>query len=85
VAETVYILCALASLACAVLLLRGYLRTRTRLLLWSCLCFVFLFINNILLFADKVLLPDVHLASVRSVTALSGLALLLYGLVFDSE
>ena len=91
--ETVYILCAVTSLACAVLLLRGYLRTRARLLLWSCLCFVGLTLNNVLLFVDKVVLSDVadprllglHYAIWRSIAALAGLGLLVFGLIWDSE
>ena len=47
--QLVYVLCALTSIACAVLLLRGYFRTRVRLLLWSGLCFVGLALNNALL------------------------------------
>jgi hypothetical protein len=47
-AETVYILCALTSLACAVLLVRGYRRTPSRLLLLSSFCFVGLALNNAL-------------------------------------
>ena len=39
-AETVYILCALTCMACAVLLLRGYRRSRARFLLWSSICFM---------------------------------------------
>lgn len=35
----VYILCAITSLACAVLLLRSFRRTRARLLLWSGISF----------------------------------------------
>jgi len=90
-AETVYALCALTSLACAVLLLRGYLRSRARLLLWSSLCFGFLFLNNVLLFVDKVLLPDqdtllgVPFAIWRSASALAGVGLLVIGLVWDGE
>jgi len=90
-AATVYMLCALTSLACAVLLWRGYAQSRARLLMWSSLCFVGLTLNNSLLFADKVVFPDVtELAGVsfavwRSAAALIGLALLLYGLVWDSE
>jgi hypothetical protein len=38
-AGLVYILGTLIALACAVLLLRGYLRGRHKLLLWSSLCF----------------------------------------------
>jgi hypothetical protein len=34
-AAAVYVLCALTSLACAVLLLRSYARRRVRLLLWN--------------------------------------------------
>ena len=56
-AEVVYILCALTSLACAVLLIRGYRRSRSRLLLWSCLGFVALAANNVLLFVDLVVVP----------------------------
>jgi hypothetical protein len=90
-AETVYVLCAVTSLACAVLLLRGYLRSRARLLLWSSLCFGFLFLNNVLLFVDKVVLPDqyallgVPFAVWRSAVALAGIGLLVIGLVWDGE
>lgn len=84
-AETVYILCGLTSAVCAGLLLQGFFRTRARFLLWSGLCFVGLFLNNVLLFVDIVLLPKVDLSVWRSVAALAGLALLLYGLVWDAE
>jgi hypothetical protein len=86
-AEAVYVLCALTSVACAAMLLRGYFRSRTRLLLWSSLCFVGLMINNLILFFDKVIFPDVELvsASWRVAPALIGLALLLFGLIWDSE
>ena len=39
-ARAVYVLCALTSLGCAVLLVRGYLESRARLLLWSSVSFV---------------------------------------------
>ena len=48
-ASVVYALCALTSLACAVLLLRAYRRSWARLLFWSGLCFVGLALNNVLL------------------------------------
>lgn len=90
--ETVYILCTATSLLCAILLGRGYRRTRARLLLWSCLCFIFLSVNNALLFVDKVLYPDmefviaaVSFAVVRSAVALVGLLLLVFGLIWDSQ
>ncbi|HEY1922149.1 MAG TPA: DUF5985 family protein [Tepidisphaeraceae bacterium] len=84
-AEIVYILCGLTSIACAVLLWRGYRRTRARFLLWSSLCFIGLAANNILLFVDLVLLPNVDLLMLRTVIALSGLVVLLYGLIWDAE
>ena len=81
-AEAVYLLCALTSLLCAGLLLRGYRRSRTQLLFWSCLCFVGLVVNNALLFLDLVVVgPDIDLRLWRGATALVSLALLLYGLV----
>jgi hypothetical protein len=84
-AEAVYILCMLTSLACAVLLLRGYARSRMRLLLWSGLCFVALAISNLVLFVDLVLVPGVDLSLWRSFIALVGVATLLYGLIWDTE
>lgn len=87
-AEAVYILCALTALACAVLLVRGYRRSRARFLLWSSLCFLALALNNVLLFVDKVIYADVDmptLALARTGVALVGLALLVYGLIWDAE
>jgi hypothetical protein len=49
----VYVLCALTSLACAVLVLRSYFRSRARLLLWTGLCFAGLCLNNVLLVVDS--------------------------------
>lgn len=82
-ATVVYLLCALTSLACAVLLLRGYLRSRARLLLWSGLCFIGFFLNNAWLILDTRTMQD--MSAVRSLPAVAGIALLLYGLVWDSE
>lgn len=82
-AESVYFLSALTSLACALMLFRGYLRNRTALLLWSSLCFVGLTLNNFLLYIDLVIVPDFDLSLWRSVFALSGLMLLIYGLIWD--
>lgn len=84
-AETIYSLCTLTSLACAWLLLRSYRRTGHRLLFWSGLCFAGMTINNLLLLLDKVVLPDVDLTALRLVTALVALLLLLYGLIYEKE
>ena len=84
--EAVYLMCAATSMACAALLLRGYLRLRTRLLLWSSLCFVLLAINNALLLVDVVIVPaGVDLSVWRSATALAGVSVLLFGLIWESR
>lgn len=83
IAEVVYVLCALASLFCAVLLVRGYRRQRTRLLMWSTLCFAGLAVNNILLFIDLALVPAIDLAVVRGAIALVSVWLLVIGLIWE--
>ena len=88
-AEAVYTLSAATSLLCALLLLRGYWRSGARLLLWSSFCFFGLALDNLLLFVDLVVLPDIDLTlwgltTLRRVCTLSGLALLLYGMVWDA-
>lgn len=84
-ATLVYTLCALTSLACAVLLLRGYRASRARLLLWSGLCFAGLAANNVLLLIDTRVVPTLDLSLWRSLPALAGVALLLYGLVWETR
>lgn len=82
----VYSLGALTTLLCAVLLLRSYVQGRTKLLLWSGLCFAGLTISNVLLFVDIVLLSGrVDLYYMRLGTAAVAMLLLLYGLVWESE
>jgi hypothetical protein len=91
-AESVYLLCAVTSLACMALLLRGYTRSRTRFLLWCSICFAGFAANNVILFVDKVVYPDTELvfagltASLwRGLVALVGLAVLVVGLVVDMD
>jgi len=85
VAALVHILCALTSLTCTVLLLRAYFASRARLLLWSSLCFIGLATNNALLFIDLSIVPEIDLSVPRNLSALIGLALLLYGLIVEAE
>lgn len=84
-AEAVYLLCAITSVTCAVLLLRAYTRTRTRLLLWSGLCFVGVGLNNVVLVVDLIVVPDTDLSTWRLVPAAAGIVLLVYGLAWDAE
>jgi hypothetical protein len=83
--EIVYLLCAVTSLACALLLLRSYLRTRTRMLLWSSLCFVGLAANNLLLYVDLALVTSVDLSPWRTLVALASVFVLLIGFVGDAR
>lgn len=84
-ATSVYALCALTSLACAVLLFRGFRKSGARLLFWSALCFAGLFLNNALLLVDTRFVPDVDLSVWRTLPALLGVAALLYGLVWEAR
>ena len=80
-----YALAVLTCLACTVLLFRGYARSGLRLLLWSALCFVFLTLNNLLLFFDLIVFAELDLRPWRLAAALVGLGFLIYGFIFESE
>ena len=84
-AELVYVLCTLMSLACAGLLLRGYRKDHSQLLLWSSLCFVALAVNNAVLFVDMIVLPDIDFGGQLWRNAISAIAgsLLLFGLIWE--
>jgi hypothetical protein len=84
-AQMIYLLCILTSLACASLLLVSHRRTGHRLLFWSGLCFIGLTFNNLFLLLDKVVFPHIDLLPARLVTALIALLLLLYGLIYEKE
>lgn len=84
-AIVVYILCAATSALCAILLLRGYARTHARLLFWSGLCFAGLALNNILLVIDVRVIPAVDLSLWRTIPALIGVSLLVYGLIWETR
>jgi Family of unknown function (DUF5985) len=81
----VYLLCAATALVSALLLLRGFRRSRTRLLLWCGLCFLALALENAVLFLDLIVLPETDLSAVRTAAALAGGLALLYGLVWEVE
>ena len=80
----VYILCAVLSLSCAVLLFTGYRKNKFSLLLWSSIGFFGFALNNALLFVDIVLIPQTDLSIIRTVPALVGMVVMVYGLISDS-
>jgi hypothetical protein len=79
------VMAALTSLTCTILLIREYLRKRIRLLLWCALCFVGLTINNIMLFMDLVVFPEVDLRLIRLLASLGGMLFLLYGFIWETD
>ncbi len=84
-APAVYLLCAITSLFCTVLLLMTYRRERQALLFWSTACFVGLTLNNILLFLDLVVFLDFDLRVPRDLTSLAAVSVLLYGFIWEAD
>ena len=84
-AAAIYLICMLTSLACAVLLYRGYMRSRHRLLFWSTLCFAGLTVSNGILVLDRLVYPNVDLTTARLTVSLLSVALLVYGLIWEEE
>lgn len=83
--EAVYLLCMVMSALCAAALLRTYRQRRTRLLLWSCLCFIGLALNNALLFIDLVVTgPTIDLSLARASVGAAALVTLVAGMVWDA-
>jgi hypothetical protein len=85
VSATVYILTCVTTLLCAVMLLRGYARVRRRLLLWSGLCFLGLTVTNVLKVLDLLIFLHTDLYTYRLGSAAIALALLIYGLIWESQ
>ena len=83
--KLVFLLCALTAFACTWMLLRAWLRSRARLLLWSALCFAGLTANNVLLVLDRLVFPNIDLSGWRLGLALLAVLLLVTGLVLEEE
>lgn len=84
IAPLIYSLCAATSFSCAYLLLRAWSETRTPLLLWSGLCFVFFTISNVVLILDALVI-DQNLAIYRKVPELIGTMILLFGFIWKKS
>jgi hypothetical protein len=67
-------------------LFRGYARTGVRLLFWSALCFIFVTVNNTMLFFDTIVFPtQLDLRLYRLGASLAGIACLLYAFIWETE
>ena len=80
----VYILCFITSLASAVLLLRAYWNSGSRLL-WSALCFFGMAANNALLYVDLMVGKDIDLSTLPGLASLISSLLLTYGLIWEAS
>lgn len=81
----IYLLCVATSMLCAYLLARAYRRARSKLLVWSSLCFAFLAVNNLLLALDVLVLPvEIDLTMPRVFTTLLAVSVMLYGFIWES-
>ena len=84
-AAVIYSLCAITGALCAWLLTRAYLRSRSRLLLWSSICFAGPALNNVALWADKLVFPATDLSVPRLLIGLFATLILLYGLIWEER
>ena len=84
-APTIYTLCLLFSAVCAWLLVRSYIRTRTRLLLWSAICFFLLAVNNLFVVIDLLLVQSIDFGIFRQLCTLSAVSVLLYGFIWELD
>ncbi|MBX3034198.1 MAG: hypothetical protein KF865_09765 [Bdellovibrionaceae bacterium] len=81
----IYILCAVTSCVCALLQWRAYMKAKSRFLLWTTICFVAIFLNNVMLFVDLLTGPTINLVLPRSFVLLGGLCILLYGFIWETS
>ena len=83
IADVIYVLCAVTSITCMVMLFRAYARTKVRLLFWSAWCFAFFAVNNVFLVIDNQV-PSIDFSLFRTGPSLIGIALLVYGLLKET-
>jgi hypothetical protein len=81
----IYLLCALTCAGAAVLLWRGFRRSRQRLLYWSALCFFIMGVSNAILVVDLVVVPQIDMLTWRNAINQLALLVLIYGLIFESD
>lgn len=79
-----YVLCSVTSLVCAFLLARHYLKTRSKLLFWSAICFVGFFIENLLTLVDLSFYPKLDLSLGRYLIAFASVFCLLNAFIWEN-
>lgn len=83
--QTIYMLCAVMCLLCTVLLLRRWKATKLGLLFWSGICFLTLTASNVLLFVDRIMVPQTDLAPIRNSITLLAIVFMLFGLILGRK
>jgi hypothetical protein len=81
----VYLLCFATSTLCAYLLGRSFRRRRSRLLMWSALCFALLAVANFVVVLDMLVYRDIDLRPVRLWVSLGAVTVLLFGFIWDED
>lgn len=81
--DVLYLLCLLTSLSCCLLLIRSYRRNRSKVLLWTAVCFVLLAVDNLLVVLDLIVFPSIDLSPLRLVATLLAVSSLLIGFVWE--
>lgn len=86
-AKIVYILCFLLSVACAALLFRKYYASKSNLLFWTGISFVLISLNNLILFVDLVIFPEIDFGGglFRVLSGAIGGCVLLFGLIWETR
>lgn len=85
-AAVIFLLCALTSLACTVVLWRNWRKNGHRLIFWCSLCFALLTLNNLILVIDEVVLDGAFdLRPWRLTVGLLAFVLLVFGLVWEED
>ncbi|MDN4986255.1 DUF5985 family protein [Bradyrhizobium sp. WYCCWR 13022] len=84
-ATVIYSLCAVTSGFCVWLLARAYAGSRSKLLLWSAVCFAGLTLENGALWVDKIVFPQIDLSTLRLSIGLFAMTVLLIGMVWEAE
>lgn len=83
--QIVYGLCALTSIACALLMFRAWLRDRQSLLMWVGIGFIGLAVSHVLLFIDLVVITSIDMSTARAAIGLGAMTVLLFTLIWEAR
>lgn len=82
---TTYVLCMVTAGVGAALLVRAWMRTRSRLLLWTAASFLLLALNNLLLVLDMLVVRAVDLWPLRAISFDAAMLVLLCGFIWEAD